>query len=53
MNGGCEITTKMEGQGLVEYGFVIMLVALVILGALTALGLLTNDLIRAGVDAFP
>ncbi len=47
------LKAQHEGQGLVEYGLIIMLVALVVLGALTAFGLVADDLIQAGVDAFP
>ncbi|CAN5150734.1 hypothetical protein BH23CHL1_BH23CHL1_16460 [soil metagenome] len=44
---------NIDGQGLVEYGLVIMLVALVVLGSLTAFGLFTDGLFQTAVEVIP
>lgn len=41
------------GQGLVEYGLVILLIALVVVAALITLGPVVNAAIQAGADGFP
>ncbi len=37
------IATREEGQGLVEYALILVLVALVVIGALTIMGVALND----------
>lgn len=52
----CEILAKLrrtdqDGQGLVEYSFLLTLVALVVAGALTSVGQAIVDSIQASVTA--
>lgn len=42
-----------EGQSLVEYGLVLLLIALAVFGGLTALGLKTDESIQKVVDLYP
>lgn len=42
-----------EGQGMVEYALVILLIALAVVGALALLGPAARDAIQAGTNAFP
>ena len=42
-----------EGQGLVEYSLLILLIALVCIGALTLLGTSVGDFLNTVVGSFP
>jgi pilus assembly protein Flp/PilA len=43
---------REEGQGLVEYALIILLVAVVLVGALTTLGVSLSGLYQQAVSAF-
>lgn len=47
------LRTGHDGQGLVEYGLVLLLIALAVFGSLLALGPVVAAMIQLGVDAFP
>jgi pilus assembly protein Flp/PilA len=42
-----------EGQGLVEYALIILLIALVVIGAVRVFGVQLNDTFTLIVDSFP
>lgn len=42
-----------RGQGLVEYALIVLLVVIIMIGALTALGVDIEDMINRVGDAFP
>ena len=42
-----------QGQGLVEYAFILLLVAVAAVGTLALLGVPINDMYNDAVDAFP
>jgi pilus assembly protein Flp/PilA len=42
-----------DGQGMVEYSLIIVLIALVVIGAVTFLGETTNELFKKASDSFP
>lgn len=42
---------REEGQGLVEYALILVLIAIVVIGALTALGGKVDDVFQAISDA--
>ncbi len=48
-----EVTADESGQGLVEYAMLILLVAIVSIGALTLMGASVSDLIDTATGAFP
>ena len=52
-NGECKMNRVEEGQGMVEYGLVITLVALAVVASLALLGPAVQGSIRAGIGAFP
>ena len=42
-----------DGQGMVEYSLILVLIALVVIGALTLLGETTNELYNKATNSFP
>ena len=57
MNGGFNMLRKWfkdeEGQGMVEYGLIIALIAIVVIVALVALGPKIRDIFQAANDSIP
>lgn len=45
--------TDEQGQGLVEYALMLLLVALAVIGTMTILGTSLDDTIQLVVDVFP
>ena len=48
-----DLARDEEGQGLVEYGLILMLVALVVVGAVTTVGTSLSGLLQTIADALP